>query len=409
MKKTIKSFVNILSGNISLALSTFLIASIIVSNYGMSDYGEYVVAQTLFMVLPIISRPLIWQAIVRYKKDIPLKELFYTSIIVEYAIGSFTFAIILSVMWGLNAAFTFDYKVFENGYFVAISFLSLLYNIGSAIGFLRATERYFVISLIMGMSSLLKVVFCYFSTLDISDLSLCLLAFDAATGLVTILICIYLCQRMHGEVNIKYKNIDKITRFSLWGSLQSFLDLPISQLDRVVVSIFLDSALLGVFNLIKRLGGMLTQLSEPVTQILLNKFVRSDLQMADIKSIERLAFLFVTFLLPFSIISFIITFPTLNEFMFNGELRGYSNHLLMYFLVQAISMIFIWVHPACLALSLMKKITVIVGVGNFIYITLLVLSINFFGIYGLIISSAIQICVVICLKRKFVIDELRVK
>ncbi|WP_254304466.1 lipopolysaccharide biosynthesis protein [Citrobacter freundii] len=61
-------------------------------------------------------------------------------------------------------------------------------------------------------------------------------------------------------------------KFSCWGTVHAIIDLPVTQLDKFIVATFLGPNSVAIYNIIKRLGSIMEQISEPINQILYPRF-----------------------------------------------------------------------------------------------------------------------------------------
>ncbi|HDY7887005.1 TPA: oligosaccharide flippase family protein [Vibrio vulnificus] len=412
MKNIIKKFISVMSGNIVVVATSFIIAALIVQRYGMENYGKFVVVQSIFMVFPILTRPLVWQAFVKFKNEVSSIELFKYSLKIEalfFVFLSLLFILILRLMLFLFP--NNDYFLLEKPYFIiAILFLSFFYNSGAVIGYYRSRENYVVISLILSISSISKVVFLLFSDLDISSLIFFLCIIDATIWFLSIFFSYLIINKTKSSIRCKIKNKIKIKflKYSLWGNLHSILDLPVSHLDRLIVSVLFSVEMAGVFNLIKRVGGIAKQLSDPILQILFPKFV-DFLHSGDVSKIRtikhKLKYLSI-FLGILTVSLGWIGFDLFDKLMFKGGLYEYKIEIILFALAQIYAFSFTWIHPLCISLSAMLDVTKVTFWSNVIYLFILTIGIQYFSMYGMILATFVQYYFVIYMKRAIIKGKL---
>lgn len=403
MRLLLKKFLAIASGNVGLSISSFLIASFIVRKYGIQQYGEFVVAQSMLMLLPVIIKPMTWQSMVRYKNNMNVGELFWLSLFCELI---FSVSISLVMFSGLyvckKIGLGSDFLLFSNyNIAVVIVLSSLFFNSGAVVGYFRAKEEYNVMSIILLLSSGIKVLFVFFSTLHIDDLIILLCAID---GFFWLFVISWLAYKnidfLSGAVNCSWSFYKKFIRYSLWGNFHGVLDLPVSQLDRLIIAALFSNEVVGIFNLIKRIGGVVGQISEPIAQILFPRFV--DLIklkcLIGIKTAIRKMLIMAIVLTPIVLLFGVLSFSFLDGLFFAGQLEKYKWQVIAYVLLQIGLLGFIWVHPLCTSISAMLEISVITAISNVSYLVVLYFSMYYFNMWGIVISSFIQYSMVVSMK-----------
>ncbi|MGF1788681.1 oligosaccharide flippase family protein, partial [Photobacterium swingsii] len=160
----IKKFFAIISGNIAVVISSFIIAAVLVRDYGLEDYGKFVVMQSLFMVFPIITRPLVWQAVVKFKNEIKSQDAYNHSLKLEIMSFALISVVILFCFKLLLVLFpSSTYFIFQSPeLFSATLLLSLPYNSGAVVGYYRSKEKYKHLSSVLTFSSMVKLMVVLF-------------------------------------------------------------------------------------------------------------------------------------------------------------------------------------------------------------------------------------------------------
>ncbi|MGF1784833.1 oligosaccharide flippase family protein, partial [Photobacterium swingsii] len=225
--------------------------------------------------------------------------------------------------------------------------------------------------------------------------------------LVIVCFTFYKLNREKTESSLNFKIKKQFLNYSFWGNTHAFLDLPVSHLDRIIISAVFSVELVGVFNLVKRIGGIVKQLADPVLQILFPKFIDC-LKCGNVNQIKIV-------ISQLRIVSFLLAFLTLfvgffgyeiiEKAMFAGEMADYKYEILAFSIVQVYAFSYIWIHPLCISLSAMREVTIITLVSNVIYLVMLVIGVNYLDMYGVVLATLIQYAIVIQLKKNIIRDK----
>lgn len=399
----VKKIVIVLSGNLSLSISSLAIVSILVSRYSMKDYGVFVVYQSIFMALPILTRPITWHSIVKFKNEADVASLFKYSLFLETKIAIISVSIINLIYFILLFSFKSSNFIFLNSsLFIFITFASIFFNSGSVVGYFRSKEQYNFLAMISICSSIAKVIVCLFFEADIINVVYAVILIDLVIWFSALFYLAVVNLNTATEISSNTKR--KFLKFSLWGNTHAILDLPVSHLDRLIVSVLFSTEAAGLLNLIKRVGGIITQLSDPITQVLFPKFV-DVIDNKDYKKIQETSSKLK--ILSFSMFPIVILFGTVffdffDSLLFNSSLSSIQFQIMTFSVMQLFLLSYTWIHPLCTSISAMKDISRITLISNTLYIvSLYVLCLNF-DMWGLILSSAIQYSIVIYLKYKVI-------
>lgn len=397
--KFVKRAITVFSGNIAFALSTLITASVLISKSGLEQYGLFILLQACFQSWCIISKPLTWQAIVKFQDVCRMKDLISMSLRLELIA-----AIILTPI-AIVAIIIISREIPSLTEFSKIAIVTVvtatIYNNGTVTGWLRAERRFFVLSVIQYWSAASKVALALYLYNDIELLFICSLAADALGWMGGL---IYLGFRQTKSVNIPSNKdrtqLNEFAKFSYWGTLHAILDLPLTQLDKIIISSVSGVEVAGILNLIRRISGVLNQIADPIYQVSFPEFST----FVHNRDYIRAKAVCYKLALQLSIVGVAVTlgsilfFPELNKFVFNGKLEGYRIPLALAIAVQTLSLAFIWIHPLFLAFGLMKEITKIIVMSNGFYILSLVYLVPTFEVYGAIVAIFIQFALVVLYK-----------
>jgi O-antigen/teichoic acid export membrane protein len=388
--------ISVFIGNMSLAVSSFIIAAILIANSDIKDYGEFVLYQASIVSWVILSKPPIWQAIVKFSHEIKLTEVLRITFSIE--IVSY---VLLSLLSLIIAIFFFTDQFIDNYIIIFICiFFGYFINSGVVLGVFRSESKFYVLSLIQFITSMMKLICCFFYHTDILILFTVFVLID---GFVWLFVYIYIYIKkvkyeiLPKEVDANYSK--KIFSFSLWSWGNSISDLPVTQFDRVIIAYLMGLEVVGVYNIMKRVSQLLGQVADPISQIAFPAFSRM-LYSGERDKIYKIVIKISFLMIVVTLITLLITnvfYDFVNIKVFSNKLFLYKNELLMFMSIQGISLVFVWIHPLFLSVGRMKEGFFIVTLSSFIYVSILVLFKDM-ELFGILLATIIQYVVLISLK-----------
>jgi O-antigen/teichoic acid export membrane protein len=268
-------------------------------------------------------------------------------------------------------------------------------NSGVFFGVLRALEMYKTVAFFLSASAALKILL---SLVFYDDIDSLLQKFIVAD------IFVWSCGSLYALITSKYKDHNatkpivrsrEFIKTSLISWVNQVLDLPLTQLDRVVVAFVAGNETAAIFNLIRRLASLFNQLGEPLYQVYLNQFSGSNFRFSHFSpkamfqySVKRVGVPVVV-----GLILYPIFFPYIDTIMFDSSLQNYYVLLFLFLLITASSITFIWINPLYFLHVSEYRSIVLTFICNFIYVTSLIVVFKFFTIYESYICLLSQIAV----------------
>ncbi|MCX7205745.1 MAG: hypothetical protein NT086_07115 [Proteobacteria bacterium] len=384
----------IVFGNGLNALSNFFVASILVSNYGLKEFGLFATLQATYFVFEAISRPLTWQAMVKFYTEKQDRLLIGLSIRLE--IISFFIVFVISMI-SYNIAINFF--EFSNYFFPCLAMLigSFFINNGTVIGYYRAKTMYSHIAILQCVCACLRCLIVYFYHTDVLNLFAVMIFAEATIWSLAIILLLRIKSMSMDKNKVEIK---EYTRYSFWGTLHTILDLPVTQFDRLLIANLAGLQIVGVYAILKRLVLLIGQLSEAVSQICFQKFVKL-VEVKDFNGIKNICWklsLFVAIGCFFILIVFFSLFEYIDFKFFGSKLIEYKNTAAIYMAVYILGAIFVWLHPLTLALGLMRKNAKILLIVNITYIFLILLLVPNFMLSGVVAAYFIQVLLIVTIK-----------
>lgn len=400
----VKKLVSVFSGNSCIAASSFIIAAILISKTNMENYGYYILLQAIYQSWMVISKPLTWQALVKFKDEESENTLIKYSLKTEiYSSLMILFFLIL----------LFDYlvtKVNNQNIILAIVFSSFIVNNGTLIGYLRKNSKFEIISYIQLIVSIQKIIICIFYYQDIEKLFIISIVMEAITWAIVFVLIFNVKIRKSKLLksnNEKTVHFLDFIKFSYWGSFHSIIDLPVTQLDKIIISTISSLEITGQYNLIRRLASILGQIADPIFQVIFPKITLM-VKNEEVEKIKEFGKKISYILLACGIsilIFFNVTFELINIHAFNNEIKDIKSEIQVALLIQVVNIAFIWLHPLSVSLNQMANIAKIAITSNFVYILVLWLTIGNLGLWGGIISLSLQSGIIV-LGKSFLINKL---
>lgn len=376
-----------------MALSTLLIAAIITSWNSLAAYGEFVIFQAIYFSFSIAAKPVTWLPFVKFYDHYCPKKIVSFSFIVELCFFVMS-CIILFFLCIIFSERSGEVQFLINN-FIIILIASFFFNNGVVLGYFRATSRYGMISNIVVASSIVKVGVTVLLHKDIHSLFIFTVAVDMV---IWSLVTFYVVRKVGGiTISIVPSCYAKA---SIYGYFNQMLDLPITQLDRVIVGSLLGMEAAGVFNLIRRISQVLNQVADPLYQLSFKELTSGDcindvsLSRNVIKKVARIGLCVSVIALTASF----LFFDTMNEYLFSGGLQGYKSLFIVFVGLSALTVVFIWLPPFVIAAGYDKQNVYITAVANGIFLAVLTLVCSYMNLNYVYLAFATQIILMISMK-----------
>lgn len=395
--KILKNGIYVFFGNSAVALSGLIISAVLTSNQGLAFYGEYVLYLSVFMVWGAITKPNTWQAIVKFSATCDLNILTRESIFLEVLIF-----IISSVILFLLVLVVQNLGFFEGSSFwiviLALVVGGPLVNNGTLLGRARSRGDYFSISIVQLLSSITKVLICFLVDGDAKELFFTVVLFESflwGLALTRELLIKNTGSRVDGNVSKS-----AFIRFSIWGSVHTILDLPVTHLDKLLVGALLGKEASGILDIIKKIAQCLGQIANPIYMIVFPEFSRwiaNGWKDKVISACKKTTFALLAFG-AFFVLCLYVFFNTLDIVLFSSNLSDKRYLVVFYAVIQSLALSFIWVHPLSVVCIKMAVISAIVAIANILYLTTILFLSPVIGLYAIVYSFALQASILIGFK-----------
>lgn len=390
-------------GLITLALTTRLL--------GKELFGTFILIQTYVIITDLIFNTQTWHAVIKYGAEyLEAKNIKGFKSIIKYGSLIDVLTAILAIIIGMFLIplispiinIPSDYESLLYIYMIVVVF-----NLtATPIAILRLFDKFKLFSYQLILTSLIKLIGIVIATITNTGITGVVVTWviTEIIGYITLFalahIILYKNNINRWWLVSEKRNFIKVFKFSFWTNLTSILDLPIKQLDMIIVSIVVSVEGVGVYKIIKQVSQVITKIGDAVFQAIypqLTKLIANKEYKTSLKFSFKGGLLILTVILPITIVVSSTSYIWL-DLIFGNSYQSYWLALSLYFFLRTISLMFICIHPLFIALGLVRKNVSILLIANTIYLLLSYILGSNFNLYGVIIAYGFQFSLVLIMK-----------
>jgi O-antigen/teichoic acid export membrane protein len=398
------------SGNILATMLGLPETMIKARGLGVEKFGLLAVIIAYVTLIDQLASFRPWQALIKFGAE-SLKEERYADFIGQVklsllldAIGAVSGTIIAEA--GAYLLASWKGWSLETSSMAAVFSLSILFDFsGTPTGILRLLDRFKLQATQNVLTSLLALAGAIFVYLFGGGIwgFLIVMLITSIFGNLLLLVMAYMAlrkRRLTGYWRAPIKEWKSFIRFSLWTYTSTTLDLPVKQLDIIIVSTVVSLEAAGIYKIIKQATQMLSLLADPVYQAIYPQFAAM-IANYDKKGAVKYAIKIGTLLLTVTGIPAILLATT--SFWWLGAVfgEGFASGaipLSIFLLLKIISIAFVAIHPLFTAMGYVKYNTVILFFSDSAYlITAYLLGLRI-GLIGLSIAYGFSLVIVVISK-----------
>ncbi len=398
------------SGNVIAAILGLVETVIKARGLGVEKFGllAVIIAYVSFIDQFASFRP--WQALIKFGAE-SLKEELYTDFmgqvkltLVLDAIGAIS-GTIIAVLGAYLIAHWNGWSR-ETSTMVAVFSLTILSDFsGTPIGILRLLDRFKWQSMQNVITSVLALVGAGIVYLDGGGLwgFLIVMTFVNIFGDLLLLGMAYIALRkcqLTGHWRAPIRNWKPFVHFSFWTYVSSTLDLPVKQLDVIIVSAVVSLEAAGIYKIIKQVIQVLSMLADPLNEAVFPQFA---VMIADFnkKGAVKYAIKIGTLLLTVTAIPALLL--SITSFWWLGAIfgAGFSPGALplsAFLFLKVFSIAVVAIHPLFTAMGYVKQTSIILLLSDLVYLILAWYLGHAFGLLGLAVAYGFQFGAVAGLK-----------
>ncbi len=386
----------LLTGNILASVANFVSIALLANQLSARDFGVFVLLQSYIIVLGAVFNPQAWQGFIKFATTHSdnLHQIIKHTWRYDLALAGGGFLVAAT-----GAPLYLRLVGISDEYLVVLQTMSLyiFFNQTSlCIGLLRLRDEFKVLALQNVIASMLflgLVLIGMTMEKSTSYFSLCY-AFSLIIGLCYINFKGLLSVRKLGNQQpiVDFDIKRRLRKFNLYAHATSISDIPIKQLDTVLVGVVLSVEMSGVYKVMKQIGTLTNKLTGPITQVLypeLNKCLAQKNSQRFNAIFIKMTCLLLVAALPFAAILGLTSEYWL-EIIFSDYIAKYAFEMSLFLFIHAIATSFVAIHPAYLAIGYVRSLFYITVLCNVVFIAALYLLGKEFALIGVVAAVGVQ-------------------
>lgn len=407
--RILNNFIVLITGDGISSILNIISTAIIIKAIGLEKNGIILMIQTYALFFDQIFNFKVFEALIKYltqsihKGNIEkCKSYIKQGIVLDLVTA--IIATIVGIL-GVNIVISIMAWDTELKPYIIIYMFTVIFNIsGVSIGIIRTYNKFNYISYINVFVNITKLIlytcglickygFVYFFIVEM---------FISIIKNICLMISAYYVIIKNGmkdfyKVDLK---IDKeFFMFSMNTNLASTIDLPINTLTTFIMNKYLGFEAITVYKVFEKIGSLVGKFSSPLNQIIypeLNLYVAKGEQDKAIKLSKKLA-LWIGVIGLGVLLGVVLTHNTWLGFLIPNY-KNYIIPLYIYIILIVFTNSTSAVHSLFMALGYIKYVIPIVLVVNSVYILLVIPTIKYLGLNGVIIALLFQSVFVVCIK-----------
>lgn len=397
--------------NVMSAAVGFLTIPVTLRVMGLEHYGQLVLIQAIAASVFVLTTVQYWQGML---VELPGRALGAHELrsetwhSVKFECVGLTCAVLscLGLGWaGMRQLAGFDA--------VTISMLAVAAVLpvsGTLTAYFRLTERYGTLMQVGLGANLLRLAAVY----AVAQLAPSIFNVGLAYMVPEVLRCLALFgiiatapSQLSGELSASTIDRVRMRRSGMWSAAQAMTDLPVAQLDKVILGLVLSGEGLGVFNILKRIYGVLNMATAPF-------YTTSIPEFAGFVNSGKLDQAFMLWAKTMRLLLLLVGTIALACFATKGlwmpflfrELNSYVVEFVVVLVTAVVAGTFITTHAFYWATGRQRQATVITAATNTFYLLLLWLLTDRWALVGSMVAFLIHVSLAAAIKI-FLLQRLR--
>lgn len=184
----------------------------------------------------------------------------------------------------------------------------------------------------------------------------------------------------------------EFTKYNIFNNLVTSVDVPIGQAISLIINMILGVEVVGVYNFLLKIGTIVSQITESISQAIFPEFSIMVAQNNIKKAIGIMKKMFysMNFLGILSFLLIIVTFPIWLSWLIGDSSIIYGISFALYFFYLFFAAAIMPMHLLFISLNYVQYNFIIVVICNCIYLVLLFFLGTRFNLIGIIIAMIIQ-------------------
>ncbi|CDG84606.1 lipopolysaccharide biosynthesis protein [Janthinobacterium agaricidamnosum] len=397
--------------NVSGTAISFFAIPITLKIMGIEQYGSFVLVQSVAMIVFTLLTVQYWQGLLlefpgKEGRIAVLKRQVLRSAVYEGVGVAAALLAVASLPWfGIRQIGAFN--IME---IVLIAVAVLVPALGSMIAFYRLTNQY---PILMGAglcSNGLRLALLCLSLAFHPTPAAVILSYAIPEILhLLFLVTVMLMSKKDLEATpdgTEAPDDKKIFSAGKWASFLAIADLPVANVDKVLVAVALSPEALGIYNIFKRLYSIIGMATAPVYMNSIPEFSRK-INLGDTAGAFALWRKTIMLLLPLSLLVGAACYLLRGIWipMIYRGLAAYGAELMVVIASAVVAGSFITTHAIYWALGKKKQTTAIAVGSNLFYLAMLLSLSHWLGLIGAVGAFLIHVTLVVAIKVVFLLKE----
>lgn len=370
---------------------------------GVETYGHLVLVQSIAMTVFTICGFQYWQGMLVALPGHKIEAAILRSAVIKsmrYELLAMVAVVVVAC--GLAISALPQVADFSGINLLLLSLAAVFPVIGTHNAYFRLVNQYNVLMYAGFLTNLFKLFVLFAVSRYHPTLSSMILAYTVPEVL-RCLVLFFLIFRsrcgIEGALPVTELRQGRLMEAGKWSTLQAISDLPVAQLDRIIIGFALPGASLGVFSILKRIYSLVNLATAPFYSTSIPEFAErvnaGDLKGAFILWIRTMKMLFGV-----TAVAGILCYAS--EFFWMPRLfpvlQDYLPEFTVVILTAVIAGTFVTTHSFYWALGKLRQTTIISVATNVLYLLELWLLTVYFGLFGAVFSFLIHVIFVAAVK-----------
>ncbi|MBU2891923.1 lipopolysaccharide biosynthesis protein [Colwellia sp. D2M02] len=400
----VRGIAHALSGNLIAAILAFASTALYSRYLGAAEFGTLVLLQSYVFVFCALANPQSWQALIKFGAEHKnSNNLLYQAVVFVCAIQDIIYACLGAIIAYFLSPYFISYFNLSATLAEPLQLFCLVIffsQIGLGIGVLRLAGKFSTVALQVVFAAMINFAVALatiYYKLAISDILFLLTLSMSLGAILLIFLGLYSLKNQVGTFTLKgitSKNFNwkDVVRFNIYTHFTNVADIPVKFLDTIFVGALLTVEAAGVYKIIRQLGTIIDKFTGPVAQVLFPEFSKllADKQYAQAsRLIFKVTSVVMAVAVPFAIVLSLSAVYWL-PLIFGQYMSDYVIQLGVFFIIQALTVSFMGIHPLFVALGFVREQLWLTVFLNIAFILCTYVFSAYIALFGVIIALAIQ-------------------
>jgi len=370
---------------------------------GVERFGQLVLVQAIALAAFTLCTFQYWQGLLIALPGHRIGHVeLRRAVLRSFAFESVGIAVVLVLLATLSLLGIKQFGQFSTLQVLLLSVAAVFPMLGTHTAYFRLVNKYNVLMMAGFLANLIKLVLLMLVARFSPSISMLVTAF-VLPELVRFLLLFCMIFRwrdgVEGQLDASAVNQRKMIDAGRWSTLQAICDLPVVQLDRIIIGFTLPGHNLGVFAILKRIYSLINMATAPFYSTSIPEFA-ARVNAGDIPAAFTLWRRTMKLLFGVSALAALGCFALKGLWMpyLFPVLLDYPREFFVVLLSAVVAGGFITTHSLYWALGNLKRATLITVLTNVLYLGLLWLMTWAFGLIGALSAFLVHVFVVATVK-----------